>query len=122
MKIRVKLANKKKDSDNMRLPLILLLVIVGGLVSARMMREMRANHAAHQLTVEERNLTQELQQLNRDITDLEGRFRGLINRGVMNKNLATLGVKMDDISDHQVIEVRVADSGLGNQPEGSAQR
>lgn len=108
--------NRRRYRNDVRLPLILFLFVVGGLVGGRWMREMRINHELQRLAVEERRLTHEIGELNRDITDLNGRFSSLTTRDAVKQSLAERGITMSPIKGANVVVLDGSTLSLKTNP------
>lgn len=114
--------NRKRYRNDVRVPLILFLFLVGGLVGGRWMREMRVNHEIQRLSVEERKLSHEINELNRDITDLQGRFSGLITRDAVKESLGRQGISMTPIRGANIIVLDGSTVGLNATTVKGGQR
>jgi len=117
----MKQGNRKRYRNDIRLPLILFLFVVGGLVGGRWMKEMRINHEIQRLSMAERKLTHDIGELNRDITDLNGRFSSLTTRDAVKQSLAERGITMTPIKGANVVVLDGSTLGLNtNQPNGGS--
>lgn len=114
--------NRRRYRNDVRLPLILFLFLVGGLVGGRWMKEMRINHEIQRLAVEEHKLNHEIHELNRDITDLKGRFSGLITRDAVKAALGSKGISMTPIRGANIIVLDGATVGLNTSGTKGGQR
>jgi len=113
--------NRRRYRNDIRLPLILFIFVVGGLVSGRWTKEMKINHEIQRLAVEERRLTHEIGELNRDITDLNGRFSSLTTRDAVKQALAERGITMTPIKGANVVVLDGSTMGLNtNQTKGGS--
>lgn len=112
--------NRRKQRNDLRLPVILFFVIVGSLVGGRWMREMRVNHEIHRLSAEAHKSDLQITELRRDIKDLQGRFSALITRDAALQMLSERGVTMQKIQSSSVITLDVSNVGMNVSPGGSA--
>jgi hypothetical protein len=108
-------ANRRRYRNDVRLPLILFLFVVGGLVSGRWMLEMRVHHESQRLAVEERNLQHQISELNRDITDLGGRLSSLTTRDAVKQALTERGISMTPIKGANIIILDGSSLGLNTR-------
>ncbi len=114
--------NRKRYRNDIRLPLILFVFLVGGLVGGRWTKEMRLNHEIQRLAVEERRLSHDISELQRDITDLNGRFSSLTTRDAVKQSLAERGITMTPIKGANVIVVDGSTMGLNMNSNQGASR
>jgi hypothetical protein len=105
MKLRRRSA--KYYHNGVRLPIILFLVIVGGLIGTRWMNEVRVQHLAQRLDRESRQLERDAVEIRGHIKDLEGQAYALLNRDSVNATLATKGVSMKEIPKGGALTFRV---------------
>lgn len=110
-------SNRLRYRNRIRLPVVLFLVIVGGLVGTRWIKEVRAHHLQNRLSTELRNLNHEISELERNIADLRGRQQSLLTEDALNAALVKRGVKMEKFDPATVIEI----SASGTGPESLAQ-
>ncbi len=99
--------NRNRYRNSIRLPVILFLVITGGLVGARWIREVKAHNLQNRLSVELRQLNHDCLSLRRDISDLEGRETALLTEDSLSKQLSKLGIKLDQHHATPVLEIDV---------------
>lgn len=114
-------SNRLRYRNRVRLPVVLFLVIVGGLVGTRWIKEVRAHHVQNRLSTELRALNLEITELERNIADLKGRQQSLLTEDALNAALARRGVKMDKFEAGTVIEISATPTGpetlAQNQPK-----
>ncbi len=110
--------NRRRERNSFRLPLILLIVIAGGLVGTRWMKEMRINHELHRLATEQRQVEYQISELKRDIKDLEGRFSAMVTRDAVQKTLAERGIVMRKIQPDSVIALEAVKVGMNTPKMG----
>ncbi len=97
--------NRLRYRNSIRLPGVLFLVIVGGLVGTRWIKEVRAHHLENRLSSELRELNHEITLLDRTIGDLNGRRQSLVTEDALNAALEKRGVKMQKFDAAKVIEI-----------------
>lgn len=114
-------SNRLRYRNRIRLPVVLFLVIVGGLVGTRWIKEVRAHHLQNRLSTELRNLNHEVAELDRSIADLRGRQQSLLTEDALNEALAKRGLKMEKFDPASVIEISSIPTGpdslAQNQPQ-----
>ena len=81
----MRLRNRNRYRNSVRLPVILFFVIVGGLVGTRWVKEVRARHVALHLSTEVRELDHSLTTLRRDIQDLRSRYSALTTEDALTR-------------------------------------
>jgi hypothetical protein len=99
--------NTNRYRQSVRMPVILLLVITGGLVGARWIKEVRAHNLQNRLCVQLRQLDHDCVQLKRDIGDLEGRATALLTEDSLNKQLSKLGITLDPNHATPIMEISI---------------
>ena len=112
-----KTSNRLRYRNRIRLPVVLFLVIVGGLVGTRWIKEVRAHHLQNRLSTELRTLNHDITELDRTIADLKGRQQSLLTEDALNAALTKRGVKMEKFDQSTVIEISAVPAG----PESLAQ-
>lgn len=113
----MKTGNRLRYRNSMRLPVVLFIVIVGGLVGTRWIKEVRAHHQENRLSMELRDLNHEITLLDRAIGDLNGRRQSLMTEDALNTALSKRGVKMNKFESGTVLEI----SAVPAKPEALAQ-
>ena len=103
--------NRLRYHNRIRLPVVLFIVIVGGLVGTRWINEVRAHHLENRLSTELRGLNHDITMLDRAIGDLKGRQQSLLTEDALNAALVKRGVKMEKFDPTTVIEISAAASG-----------
>ena len=106
MKIRRR--SPKQYNNDVRLPIILFIIIVGGLVGTRWMYEVQVQHLAQRLDRESRQLERDNVELQGHLKDLEGRAFALLARDAVNTTLATKGITMQEIKKGEAILLRAS--------------
>ncbi len=101
----MKLRNRKQYHNTVRLPIILFLIVVGGLVGTRWMNEVRTQHLAQRLSSEARKLEHEALELRGHIKDLQGRASELLTRDAVNAALQAAGKPMQRIAKDGAITI-----------------
>ena len=99
--------NRSRYRNNIGLPVILFFVLGAGLVGARWVKEVRAHNLQNRLSVELRQLNHDCVQLRRDISDLEGRETSLLTEDSLHKELAKLGITLDEQRTIPVMEIEI---------------
>ncbi len=106
--------NRNRYRNSIRLPAILFIMIVGGLVGARWIKEIRARHETMRLSTEVRALDHDVTTLRRDIKDLTSRYSALITEDTLKTRLRERHIEMHDIATETIISLQ------SNAPTGFA--
>lgn len=101
----MRLRNRNRYRNSVRLPVILFFVIVGGLVGTRWVKEVRARHVALHLSTEVRELDHSLTTLRRDIQDLRSRYSALTTEDALTERLKARNLRMSDIAANGIISL-----------------
>ena len=99
--------NRNRYRHSVQLSVILSLVVTGGLIGARWIKEVRAHNLQNRLCVRLRQLNHDCVQLKRDISDLEGRETAMLTEDSLTKQLNNLGIRFDSQRATPVMEIDV---------------
>ncbi|MBL9142735.1 MAG: hypothetical protein JNM99_03540 [Verrucomicrobiaceae bacterium] len=97
--------NRLRYRNNIRLPIILFILIVGSLVGLRWIKEVRAHHLENRLSSQLRNINHEIATLSSHISDLKGRRQALLTEDALLKAMADRKLKMDPIDLSTVMHI-----------------
>lgn len=97
--------NRLSYRNRIRLPVILTIVIFGGLVGMRYIKLVRAHHTENRLSTELRNLNHEIVSLNSHIADLKGRRQALLSEDSLTASVAARGLKLATFDQSTVIHI-----------------
>lgn len=97
--------NRNRYRLRLHLRMIVALVITGGLIGARWIKEVRAHNLQNRLCVQLRQLNHECVQLKRDISDLEGRETAMLTEDSLTKQLCKNGIKFEDQRATPIMEI-----------------
>jgi hypothetical protein len=89
--------NQRRKRNSPRVPFILALLIGGGFVGMKGVKQVRATHNAQRLEVSERQLVAKLDELRLDILNQEGRIKELATRNVVTNATPRHGIRMVDV-------------------------
>ncbi len=98
---------RNRYRNSIRLPVILFVMIVGGLVGTRWIKEVRARHEVLRLSTEVRELDHSVTSLRRDIKDLTSRYSALTTDDQLKARLTKRHIEMRDIALGTIVSVGV---------------
>jgi hypothetical protein len=101
----MKARNRLRYRNNIRLPAILFIVIVGSLVGLRWIKEVRAHHLENRLSTQLRTMNREIATLSSHISDLKGRRQELLTEDALNRAIAERGLKVEPFDPVTVIHI-----------------
>lgn len=103
--------NRLRYRNNIRLPIILFILIVGSLVGLRWIKEVRAHHLENRLSSQLRNINHEIATLSSHISDLKGRRQALLTEDALLKAMADRKLQMSPIDLSTVMHIGTAATG-----------
>jgi hypothetical protein len=101
--------NRHKKRNSPRVPLILMALVGGTLISLKWVHQVRAKHEELALESQQRMLVSEIDQLKLDIINQEGRIKELAVRDVVLRELPRHGIRMLDVLKNSVITLPARD-------------
>jgi outer membrane murein-binding lipoprotein Lpp len=96
--------NRHRYRNQVRLPVILFLLIAGGLIGARWIREVSVQAEQNKLSTRLRDLNHRAAILDQDINDLRGRETALVAEDVLIRRMAEGDMHMNRVDQSQVID------------------
>ena len=97
--------NRLRYRNNIRLPVILFILIVGSLVGLRWIKEVRSHHLENRLSSQLRTLNHEITILTSHISDLKGRRQALLTEDALTRAMAEQKLRMSDFDPATVIHI-----------------
>lgn len=91
--------------NHIRLPVILFILIVGGLVGTRWIKEVRVHHQENRLSSQLRTVNHQIATLTSHISDLKGRRQALLTEDALRHSMAEHHIQMSGFDPSTVIHI-----------------
>lgn len=101
----MRVRNRHRYRNSIRLPVILFFVIVGGLVGTRWILEIKMHYLTHRLNTELRQVHHDIAEMESDINSLSGRQSELLTQDALEASMKAKGIVMTSFDPATIIPV-----------------
>lgn len=104
----MRIRNRHRYRNSVRMPVILFFVIVGGLVGKRWIKEIEMHYLTHRLNTELRQVQHDIAEMESDINSLTGRQSELLTEDALEASVKANGIVMEPFDSNTIISVETS--------------
>ena len=101
----MRVRNRHRYRNSVRLPVILFFVIVGGLVGTRWIKEIKMHYLTHRLNTELRQVQHDIAEMESDINSLGGRHSELLTEDALEASVKAKGIVMEPFDPNTIVPI-----------------